>query len=252
MTDGMTRREAIVSGVCAAAAAGALGAVLVRRSRGVEPEFRAMTQPAGYRWLVQSGGGVSSGGAVLAGIGEATPQAPIGDLCGALFHGARAKGAAPIAVFTDYRCPYCKLLTKRLLDLAEADPARIRLHVHEWPALGPMSERMARIALAARAQGAWRGMHDLLSATPFMPSDGWIAQSAEKLSLSKTRILRDMHGPDTARALAETAALAALFGFEGTPGVVIGRNVAAGALSEDMLSILVEDARRFGPPPACG
>jgi protein-disulfide isomerase len=252
MTGGWSRRDAIVSGVCATAVAGGLGAVLVRRSRGDAPEFRAMTRPVGYRWLVQAGGGVSSAGAALAGIGEAPPQAPIGDLCAALFHDARAQGAAPIAVFTDYRCAYCKLLTKRLLDLAEAEPARVRLHVHEWPALGPVSERMARIALAARAQGDWRGMHDLLSATPFMPSDAWIVQSAEKLSLSATQILRDMHGPDTTRDLVESAALAALFGFEGTPGVVIGRNVAAGALSEEMLRILVGDAQRSGPPPRCG
>ncbi len=58
MTGGWSRRDAIVSGVCATAVAGGLGAVLVHRSRGDAPEFRAMTRPVGYRWLVQAGGGV--------------------------------------------------------------------------------------------------------------------------------------------------------------------------------------------------
>jgi protein-disulfide isomerase len=243
------RRAAIVQLGALAALGGALGAAVWRRS---DPplRFKPMTRPEGYRWLMQDG--ASSGvAAALVGIGAPKAQVPIGDLCTALFQGARAPGAASIALFTDYRCPYCKILDKRLLDLADASPARIRLHVHEWPALGPTSERMARIAIAARAQGAWRGMHALLSATPFMPSDGWIARSAEKLGLSAPRLLRDMSGSETERVLAQTSALAALFGFEGTPGVVIGRNVAAGFLTDEMLKVLVEDARDYGTPPGC-
>lgn len=248
----MTDRRAMIGGLAVMAATlGGLGIAAWRRSP-PPLAFRAMRRPDGYRWLVQNGAGVSSGAvAAFAGLDAPTPQAPIGDVCAALFQGVGAPGAASATVFTDYRCPYCKVLNARLLALADAAPDQMRLHVHEWPALGPVSERMARIALAARAQGAWRAMHDLLSATPFIPSDGWIGQAAEKLSISASRLVADMHGPKVDRALAETSALAALFGFEGTPGVVIGRNVAAGALTDQMLKILVDDARREGPPPGC-
>lgn len=245
---GLSRRDAVIGGL---SIAGVLGLARVWR-RSLPLEFRAMARPAGYRRLVQAGAsGLSGGGALLIGIDAGPRHAPIEDLCQALFQGVGAPGAASIALFTDYRCPYCKVLDKRLLALVDEAPDQVRLHVHEWPALGPVSERMARLALAARAQGAWRGMHDLLIATPFVPSDGWIAQSAEKLSVSAARLLRDMHGPETERALAETAALASLFGFEGTPGLVIGRNVAAGALTDETLKKLVDDARSFGPPPGC-
>src|SRR5690625_1483639 len=113
-------------------------------------DFTDLEEPAGFRHL--AGGDVSGGldpvmGLLGAGIeeaGEAGPAAGIGgmDLCHALFDDETTGSAGPvvensadyilpIAYFSDYRCPYCRILSKRLeaLENARAD---IRVRWHEW------------------------------------------------------------------------------------------------------------------------
>jgi predicted DsbA family dithiol-disulfide isomerase len=248
MSAGRTRRNVIGIGVMGL---GFVGLSKLRDMHGAQLEFRPLTRPAGFRRLVQ-GGAISSGagGAVLAGLdapGAARPAPFVpgvdGDLCAALFEDARAPGAASMAIFDDYRCPSCKVLIAAARKMAAAAPTRLKLHVHDWPVLGPVSERMARIARAAELQGAWRPMHDALSLSRFAPTDGWIEAMARPMGLSVPRLLRDMQGPEVARELARSASLAALFGFVGTPGIVIGRSVAVGALPVSVLSQLVRDER---------
>lgn len=251
------RRHAMALGLAAAA----LGGGALWRGRETPLTFRAMSRPAGFRWLHRGGAasgvgsGAGSGGALLVGIGAPAAPAPDiapADLCAWLFRGISAPGAASMAVFTDYRCPYCKVLTAAAQDLAARAPDRVRLFVHDWPALGPVSERMARLALAAGRQGAWRPMHDLLSATRFVPNDGWIVHNAEKLGLSAPRLIADMDCPEVGATLVRTAAMARMLGFGGTPGVVIGRTVAEGALPPEILERVIELERAEGPPPGCG
>ena len=62
---------------------------------------------------------------------------------------------------------------------------------------------------------------------------------------------RDMDGAAVSRRLAESAALAGLFGFAGTPALVVGRTVVVGAIGEARLRALIARERRDGPIPAC-
>jgi protein-disulfide isomerase len=250
-----SRRNVVAVGVLAAA----FGARELWQGRAAPLTFREVSRPAGFRWLMRGGGGAQSAAALFAGLdtpATPTPDIAPGDLCAWLFGGAAAlnssAGAASMAVFTDLRCPYCKVLTTAAQDLAARAPDRVRLSVHDWPALGPTSERMARVALAAGRQGAWRPMHDLLSATRFVPNGEWIARNAENLGLSAPRLIADMNSPEVDATLARTAAMARALGFDGTPGIVIGRTIAEGALPPELLERLVEMERAAGPPPGCG
>jgi Protein-disulfide isomerase len=51
--------------------------------------------------------------------------------------------------------------------------------------------------------------------------------------------------------LRTTEAIARIFGFIGTPALVVGRTVVVGAVSEGVIAALVEQERREGPPPVC-
>lgn len=189
-----------------------------------------------------SGRGVSA----FAGLGEAAP-AFSGDLCAALF-GNVAPGAAPVALFTDYRCPNCRRIAADTLEMAR-DPS-VSLRFHDWPVLGPASVLGARAALAARRQGraAYLAMHERLMATSFLPNRAWIAQSAASMGLDAARLEADMAAPAVDAELARTAALARRMGLFGTPSLVFGNVVLDGAGLFGARDSLIARARETGCP----
>jgi protein-disulfide isomerase len=60
-----------------------------------------------------------------------------------------------------------------------------------------------------------------------------------------------MDSPGVAREIATSQALAGIFRFRGTPGLVVGRTVINGAIDEAALDALIERERAEGPPPGC-
>ncbi len=86
---------------------------------------------------------------------QATPEEEVrADLCAGLFGGSPPAGVVPIASFSDYNCPFCRVLTEILSNLEERAGGGVRITWHEWPRLGPTSVSAARAALAADMQGA--------------------------------------------------------------------------------------------------
>lgn len=79
------------------------------------------------------------------------------DPCAALFGEATADGALPIATFSDFNCPYCRVLEGDLAGVLAADPG-LRLVRHELPLLGAASASAARAVLAADLQGGYEAM----------------------------------------------------------------------------------------------
>lgn len=233
---------------------GAAGAAVLRGRGGPALRFRAHARLPGYRALVQGGTG-GGGPAALAGLGgEAAPQpaAPAPEtLCARLFD--PRPGRVPVAIFTDHRCAVCKVVEADFFARHDDPAGGISVHALHWPALGGASIPLAKAGEAARLQGpeAWRAMHERLTQLRGRPSDAWIAKAAREAGLEGDRLVAQMHGPEVARALREAAELAWLFGFVGTPGLVLGRTSASGALSAPVLQAVLEDERAFGPPPGC-
>lgn len=216
-------------------------------------EFTTLAEPAGFRAL--AAGTVSGAPDLLAGISAAAPvvDAPEGvAFCRALFGAPlRPEGVVPIAYFTDFRCPYCRILST-YLDAIEADrDAGVRIARHEWPILGEASEIAARATLAARTQGAGAAFHDRLMRSSFLPTPAYLRSIAGRVGVDANRLLHDMSGAAVDRALAETRRLAAILGFRGTPGLVVGRTVVTGAIGEAELRALVARERADGPVPIC-
>lgn len=175
-----------------------------------------------------------------------------GRFCAALFGSTPVPpGTVPIASFSDYNCPYCRVLTQRLVALEAAVDGSIRLQWHELPLLGQTSLFAAKAALAARNQGAYAAMHRQFMESPVRPSPSYLTRQADRLGLDAPRLLADMDGPAVAAQLADSAALAARFRIIGTPALVVGRTLVLGAITDGKLKRLIARERAEGGVPHC-
>jgi predicted DsbA family dithiol-disulfide isomerase len=222
-----------------------------------EFDFEPVEGVEGFRRL--SGGATSGGFDPFAGLSAPEPQtgpridpaALRADLCGVLFEAPPAPGVVPIASFSDYYCPFCRVLTQRLADIEAGSGGAVRIAWHEWPLLGATSEIAAKAALAAKRQGAYIGFQKALMRGAFVATPAFLTNLAERLDIDPDRMLADMERAETARAIAESRALARLFRFPGTPALVVGRTVVVGETNEATLRALIERERADGPIPAC-
>jgi predicted DsbA family dithiol-disulfide isomerase len=250
------RRLAISAAVIVAAAWFLLPELRGRRSAG-DFDFVALTDPKGFRSI--TAGEFSSGWDPFAGIQNGSHafdseafERVREDLCGVLFGGgATAADSVPIAYFTDYRCPYCRVLSRLLRDIEDEAAGAVSVAWHEWPILGEASEQAARAALAARRQGAYAAFHARLMRSAFVPTPGFLERLSEQIGVDADRLLRDMQSASIAEEISETRALAALFRFPGTPGLIVGRTAVIGAIGEAELWGLIERERVDGPIDAC-
>ena len=216
------------------------------------PAFEPVRGLEGFRRL--AGGPVSTGpGAALVGVGAAPGPADgdgvPADLCRALFGAAPGPGVVPVASFSDYACPYCRVLDERVAAL-DARPG-VAVRWHELPLLGAPSEVAARAALAAERQGGYGALHARLMRAGFQTTPAYVEAAAAEIGLDPARLTADMDGPEVAERLAESWALARAFGLVGTPALVVGRTLVVGEIGERALDRLVESERALGPPPAC-
>lgn len=217
-----------------------------------ELAFEAVPRLPGFRRVPFGAGSSGTGNVALLGIEEpgagARYEALAAAPCSALFGPfSDADNRLPVAVFTDYRCPYCPEVSDTVRRLERAG-APIRVIWREWPVLGPRSEAAARIALAAAAQGAHDAVHGHLMRTVLRPGPAALADLAAEHGLDAEQLARDAEGPDIAARNEETRALAGVLGLPGTPGLAIGRTLAAGRIGEDRLLRLIELERAR---PAC-
>ncbi len=88
----------------------------------------------------------------------------------------------PVAVFSDFFCPYCRDLIARLQRLASGG-LPISISWHELPLLGPNSELAARAAEAAALQGGYAEFHAQLLAEGFRPLPAWMGEVAMRAGL---------------------------------------------------------------------
>ena len=157
----------------------------------------------------------------------------------AVVHRAQDGSGVPVAVFSDFFCPFCRGLIGRLRGRA---PTRTAINItwHELPLLGPHSDLAARGAEAAGLQGGYAAFYDQLLRDGFRPIPQYFAEVAERAGLDGARFAQDMDGPVVAARLAHTASAAASLGIYATPGIAIGRKVILGALPDHEMERLID------------
>lgn len=160
------------------------------------------------------------------------------DLCRAIFPQPVAPGHLPVAVFSDYYCPFCSILDRRLADL-QAGGAPISLLFHELPLLGERSVWAARVALAASLQGDHTTIHLDMMQRVLRPGVVGIRDLARLHDLDVAQLTEDVSSARITSQLEEALALGRVLGIPGTPGMVVGRTLVVGALPEAELSRLI-------------
>lgn len=253
-----SRRGLILGGLALAGGYAGLRAGLpALRDRFGALDFEPLNKPPGFRRM--AGGEVSQRGFdPFLGLDAspedtAPPATAIGDdLCAALFgDGARAPDVVPIAYFSDYNCTYCRALSPRLAAMARDRAGEVAIAWHELPLLGPTSLTAARAIVAAGAQGAGQAFHEALMTSRLGVTPDSLDALSRRLGIDPERLEADMTAPSTERVLGRSRALSNLFGFIGTPALVVGRTVVVGAISETALDRLIARERADGPVPAC-
>jgi protein-disulfide isomerase len=223
--------------ILAAGAVGAAGVWMWAPRPAPNLAFRPAPGVPGFR-RVESGP-ITAGGDVLAGLDQGVDPIALDNLCRALFRGASAENRVRIASFSDYNCPFCKILTQKL---AVMDSARVQVIWHELPLLGPTSQAAARGALAAAEQDAYLRFHRRLMRAQFVPTPAYLEAIGESLSLDTDRLLRDAAGEGATRHINTSLALAARLGILGTPALVIEDTIVIGEVNDRVLEYLIATA----------
>jgi predicted DsbA family dithiol-disulfide isomerase len=248
------RRALVFGGVATGIALALSGPSWLRRQFAGSLEFEQLREPAGFR-RVTSGEMRST---VLAlqptnpGNSLQTWATQRSNFCEALFGATTIpNGVVPIASFSDYNCPYCRLLTAEVARVDAEARGTVRVTWHEWPIFGPNSETAARAALAAGQQGAYFPVHRRLMRSGFAPTPQYLEDVAAGADIDSVRLMADMESPMVAAALDTSRKLAGLFAFPGTPALVVGRTVVVGNVGRGTLLTLIDLERREGSPPGC-
>ena len=222
-------------------------------------EFKERGSPQGFRELVLEA--ESSGFDPILGL---TPNVSgvskddrsklgVRNVCDALFRDPNSPAVGSpyskvhVVQFFDYRCPYCKTLTKFLSEMQD----RVRIVYKEWPILGTSSKLAARAALAAAKQDRYLAFHKRLMNSRFIPTTAYIDALAVELGINQVQLLEDMNASDTYNALQRNAVLASELGFSGTPGLVVGRTIVQGAIRRRQLESLIENEVLLLSPMDC-
>jgi protein-disulfide isomerase len=152
-----------------------------------------------------------------------------------------------IVVFSDYQCPYCRKLHGVLKQVLRED-RKIRVVYRDWPIFGPASVEAARTALAVKYQGKHAAFNDALMETPGRIDSQAIQQAVQRAGVDAKRLKSDLatHRAEIDAALGRTAKFADVMDLSGTPALVVGSYLLAGAPEVDALRKAVAMARK--PP----
>ena len=161
------------------------------------------------------------------------------------FVGGNPGGDVTLVEFFDYRCGYCKQFAPTLLGITRQDP-KLRVVFKEFPVLGPDSFRAAQAALAARNQGYYLAFHQALMGVGGKLTDDTIMTVARSVGLDTDRLKKDMEAPKVLNILGNNHRLARALRIDGTPTLIVGDEIARGAIPLQELAAMVARARAKG------
>lgn len=154
-------------------------------------------------------------------------------------------GDVAIAVFTDYRCPYCRATEADLAALAAADP-RLKIVIKHYPILAPDSAAAAAFALAVLDLGG-QAAHDAVHPRLFGLRGGYteatLGALAEEAGLDPAAVFARMESEGMAARIEATLALGRGFGLDMTPSFVLPGLLVRGQVPAEALSRYIAEAR---------
>ena len=149
------------------------------------------------------------------------------------------RNSVTIYEFLDYQCGWCRRMHETLTDSRES----LRIVVVDFPILGPVSERAARLSLAVSQSAPERYEtfhHDLMSLPLSLKVlDDLLFEHG--LDAEQINALAD--STETSAIIARNHKIAQSLGIQGTPAMIIGSHLQRGALQPESLAELIAQAR---------
>jgi protein-disulfide isomerase len=154
------------------------------------------------------------------------------------------QGDLTVVEYFDYQCPYCKKLAPEIAQVIH-DDGKIRLVLKDWPIFGPVSKSAAQLALAAKYQSKYQEAHDALISAKEKLSDTNIAELLSKAGVDVDKAKQDLqaHQKTIDDLLIRNNAQADAFGFQGTPGFIVGFFRVPGVVEMKVFKQIIADAR---------
>ena len=149
-----------------------------------------------------------------------------------------------IVEYFDYNCPFCKRLIPTFQHLMASD-RKIAIVYKDWPILGEISVYAARCALAARWQGKYFIAHDALLAATHLSQDSQVDATLGRAGVDVVRLKNDLaaHAQEITALLARNASEARSLQLDGTPGIIVGRQLMPGGAELNYFQKLIAAAR---------
>jgi protein-disulfide isomerase len=152
-------------------------------------------------------------------------------------------GDVTIVEFFDTRCPYCRKLEPSMANLLMRDHG-VRLVYKDLPILGPASVLGSKALLAAQKQDSYEKLRAAIMSAPPDTTEAMIKDASVRLGLDWPRLKHDMDDPAIAARIDANVKLARSIGVDGTPALVIGRDLLPGAMDLGELQEAVATARK--------
>lgn len=159
------------------------------------------------------------------------------------FVAGNPQGKITVVEYFDYRCPYCKAAIGDLNKLLHANPD-VRLVLKEFPILSATSQRAARAAIGAKAQGKYMEVHSAFLEEKNLDDaaiDRILAQKG--VDVAKAKALGEQ--ASTTAQIEEVHALGLASGVSGTPAFIVGDKMIAG-WSPEQIEAEIKAARKAG------
>ncbi len=153
-------------------------------------------------------------------------------------------GDLTVVEYFDYQCPYCKKLAPQIAQVVR-DDGKIRLVLKDWPIFGAVSRSAAQLALAAKYQNKYHEAHDALIDAKEKLSDANIPELLTKAGVDVEKAKQDLqaHQKTIDDVLIHNDKQADAFGFQGTPGFIVGFFRVPGVVEMKVFKQIIADAR---------
>jgi protein-disulfide isomerase len=153
-------------------------------------------------------------------------------------------GNLTVVEFFDYQCPYCKKLAPELAQLVQED-GNLRIVLKDWPIFGDVSVAAAKLVLASKYQNKYAQAHDALIGATAKLTVATVNDLLAKAGVDVAAAAADLesHKKTIEDLLARNSAQAEAFGFQGTPGFIVGTFRVPGVLEMKVFKQVIADAR---------
>jgi protein-disulfide isomerase len=157
--------------------------------------------------------------------------------------GGNPKGDVTIVEFFDTRCPYCRKIEPTVAEFLRQDRG-VRVVYKDLPILGPPSVLGSKALLAAQKQGGYEKMREAVMKLPPDTTLAQIEAAAKQTGLDWTKLARDMNDPSVQAQIDQNLKLARALEIQGTPALIVGKQLIPGAVDINDLKDAVADARK--------